>query len=139
MRKHWIRPEFRILLVAAFAFLLLARPLSAQDKEPSASSGHSWGYIFSYLGGAAVGAAVGMLGSSSQDTAKASLIGGGASSAFYLMRHDRGDPGYMKENMFTYSTLGLGLGWAVSGNSTGAIAGGLAGGGGATVWLTLTR
>jgi hypothetical protein len=88
-------------------------------------------------GGAAVGAAFGGLLSGKAGTiGKASLIGGGATSALY-MYYKGTPPSEPFKYIATYSILGLGVGWSASNSWKGAGVGTLAGFGGATLWLTI--
>jgi hypothetical protein len=92
-------------------------------------------YIFSVVGGAAVGAGLGAILGSGNDLTKGALLGGSAASAFYLHSHRSAAVPYRDWAFIaTHTALGTSLGWTVCGCNDGAIAGALIGGGASAIW-----
>jgi hypothetical protein len=95
---------------------------------------HRW--LTSTLGGAAIGAGIGVLIGHKTEFVKGMLIGGGGGSALYLHSHPRTFSGGMRDWAFigSHAALGTGLGWTLCGCNDGAVAGLLVGGGASAWW-----
>src|SRR3954452_643799 len=87
-------------------------------------------YIFSVLGGAAVGAGIGaLLPGGGTSMLKGTLVGSGAASGYYLMTH-RDRSGLHDWGMiFSNTALGAGIGWTICDCDDGLVAGTLIGAG----------
>lgn len=121
--------------------LLLAVPAfaggpqtTAQDLKGISPKRHR--YIFSVLGGAAVGAGIGVLLGGGGDIAKGLMVGGGGGSALYLHTHPREDlNGWRSWAVIgSHTALGGGIGWTLCGCDDGLVAGSLIGGGASAWW-----
>jgi hypothetical protein len=131
--------NFRKLLLIVLCLALLGTVSFAGERDMNASdlkgipSHHK--YIFSVLGGAALGAGLGIiLPGGAKSAAKGALIGGSATSAFYLITHRGTMNGWNRwAYIGTNTALGTGLGWTVCNCGGGAAAGALIGGGGTAV------
>ncbi|HWR16753.1 MAG TPA: hypothetical protein VN577_18145 [Terriglobales bacterium] len=130
-----------LLLCACFVFIA-AMPAMAADPQVTADdlkgiSPQRHRYIFSVLGGAAVGAGIGVLLSGGNDITKGLMVGAGGMSAFYMHTHRRDNLGGWRNfaQMASYSALGGGLGWTLCGCDDGLVAGTLIGGGATAAWL----
>ncbi len=89
-------------------------------------------YLFSVLGGAAIGAGIGAIVGSGNDITKGVMLGGGGLSALYLHSHRRDTlKGWRPwAYMGSYTAFGGGLGWTLCGCKSG-LGGGLGIGAGA--------
>jgi hypothetical protein len=124
------------VLLALCVALLFAIPSFAADP-PSAKqelkriTPRRYSYLFSVVGGAALGAGLGAVLGSGNDLAKGALIGGGAVSELYLTSFPDFAQGYRSWGFILSNTaLGAGLGWTACGCNDGLGAGALIGGGG---------
>jgi hypothetical protein len=124
------------LLVALCLTLLFTVPSHAADppgakQELKKITPRRYTYLFSVVGGAALGAGVGAILSSGTGLAKGALIGGGAVSELYLTSYPSFGDGYRSWGFILSNTaLGAGLGWTACGCNNGLAAGALVGGGG---------
>lgn len=97
-------------------------------------------YIFTVLGGAAVGAGIGMAMGSEPSVAKGALIGSGLMSSWYLATHRDNLGGWRNwAQLGSYTALGAGLGWTACKCGDGAGIGALIGGGTAAIWQASKR
>ncbi len=96
-------------------------------------------YIFSVIGGAALGAGIGALLGGGNDITKGLLIGGGGASSLYLHSHRR-EGGSLRpwEYFASHTALGAGVGWTICGCDDGLVSGTLVGAGGDLLWQTMT-
>ena len=134
--------KFWGLVLCLVMLFTLAMPAVAADpqttvKDLKGISAKRHRYIFSVLGGAAVGAGIGVLLGSGNDITKGLLVGGGGGSALYLHSHRRDDLNGWRNWAFigSYTAFGSGMGWTLCGCDDGAIAGALIGAGG-SAWYT---
>jgi hypothetical protein len=133
-----------LLLTAALVIFTMV-PAFAADRDMTGQDLHgipkmrAHRYIFSVLGGAAVGAGIGwLLPGGNASVAKGMLVGGGAMSTFYLMSHRNAAAGWRDWAFIGSNTaLGTGIGWTLCGCRTGAFAGMLFGGGGTAAWRAM--
>jgi len=128
--------KFLTILVAVCVVLVFTMPSFAADP-PSVKQDlrkvtpRRYSYIFSVVGGAALGAGVGAILSSGAGLAKGALIGGGGISELYLTSFPDFAQGYRSWGFILSNTaLGSGLGWTMCGCNNGLAAGALVGGGG---------
>ncbi len=135
-----------ILLCLVMVWMLAAPAMAADPPQVSAKdlkgiSPQRHRYIFSVLGGAAVGAGVGVLVGGGGDIAKGVLVGGGGASAAYLHSNRGANLGGWREWALvgSYSALGSGIGWTVCGCDDGAVSGLLIGGGASAIWRASKR
>lgn len=113
---------------------LLAIPGIAADRDPSAKDvkgvPHKHRYVWSIVGGTAVGLGFGAIGGTS-GAFKGAFIGGGAASAFYLATHkETGGSSRPWYWIGTNAALGAGIGWTACNCGDGFGIGALIGGGG---------
>ncbi|HET9695307.1 MAG TPA: hypothetical protein VFP40_00490, partial [Terriglobales bacterium] len=87
-QKLWAFVLCFCLLVIATTPALAADPEITKNDLKGISPQHHK-YLFSVLGGAAVGAGIGVLLGSGNDITKGLMIGGGGMSALYLHSHRR--------------------------------------------------
>jgi hypothetical protein len=94
-------------------------------------------YLFSVIGGAAIGAGIGFLVGSGTNVGKGIMVGGGGASALYLHSHRHDDLNGWRNWAYvaSYSSFGGGMGWTLCGCNTGLVSGMLIGGGATGVWL----
>ncbi len=131
-------------LALCVAFLLATvAPALAGDRDVDVRdlkgiSPHRHRYIFSVIGGAAVGAGIGKILGGGNDITKGLLIGSGGMSALYLHSH-RSTGGAYRDWLFigSHTALGTGIGWTICGCNTGALAGALVGGGASAIWRAM--
>ncbi len=133
-----------LALVLTLCMALVALPAFAGDRpldpkrDLSGISPKRHRYIFTVLGGAALGAGVGALLGSGNDLTKGALLGGGAFSSLYLSSHRRaGGPNRDWAYVLSHTALGTGIGWTLCGCDDGAVAGALIGGGGTVAWKAM--
>jgi|SRR4051812_10191568 hypothetical protein len=129
-------------LLLCFCFFVAVMPAFAADpdvttKDLKGISPQRHRYIFSVLGGAAVGAGIGVLLGSGNDITKGLMVGGGGMSALYLHSHRRDNLNGWRNWAYvaSYSAFGGGLGWTICGCDDGLVAGTLIGGGATAAWL----
>ncbi len=130
-----------MVIVLSLSFLFVhssfaADPqMSAKDLKGISPKRHK--YLFTTIGGAAVGAGVGILLGSGNDITKGILVGGGAASLVYLHTNRRDNIGGWRNWAYVGSgtAFGTGLGWTVCGCSTGAWSGLFIGGGASALWV----
>jgi hypothetical protein len=109
------------------------RPVDKRDLQGISAKKHRWAW--SALGGAALGAGVGLLVGGADEMAKFGLIGGGAMSDYYLHKHrNAGEPIRGWAYTFSNAALGTGLGWTICGCRDGALGGLLIGAGGTAAY-----
>jgi hypothetical protein len=136
-KKFWI-----LVLCLGFLFPLIS---SAQSREREVDKRDLRGispqhhkYIFSLLGGAAVGAGLGFILPGEKTPLKLAMIGGGGASTWFLHTHRATLGGYHDWGMITSNTvLGGGIGWLGCNCNDGLIGGTLIGGGATAVWEAL--
>lgn len=136
-QKLWALVLCFCLLVIATTPALAADPEITKNDLKGISPQHHK-YLFSVLGGAAVGAGIGVLLGSGNDITKGLMIGGGGMSALYLHSHRRDSlKGWRNwAYMGSYAAFGGGLGWTLCGCDDGLVAGTLIGGGATAAWLS---
>jgi hypothetical protein len=130
-------------LVLCLCFMFIAAmPAMAADPQVTKDdlkgiSPQRHRYLFSVIGGAAVGAGIGVLLGNGNDITKGLMIGGGGMSALYLHSHRRdGMNGWRNwAYMASYTAFGGGVGWTLCGCDDGLVSGMLIGGGATTAWL----
>lgn len=137
------RMKFWSLALGVAFLLATVAPAFAGDRDVGARdlkgiSPHRHRYIFSVIGGAAVGAGIGKVLGGGNDISKGLLIGSGGMSALYLHSH-RSTGGAYRDWLFigSHTALGTGIGWTVCGCNSGALAGGLIGGGASAIWRAM--
>ena len=124
------------LLLALLVALIFTLPSYAADapnlkQDLRRVNPRRYSYLFSVLGGAALGAGVGAMLGSGNALAKGALIGGGGVSELYLTSFPNFAQGYRSWGFLLSNTaLGAGLGWTLCGCNNGLAAGSLIGGGG---------
>lgn len=132
----------RFLIVILCIFFLTGWSLS-EDRDVSAKDlkgvPKSHRYLWAVLGGTALGAGLGVIAPGGTKSAwKGALLGGSATSAFYLAKHPRALTGWREwAHVGTNTALGSGILWTLCDCSGGALAGGLLGGGGTAVYQAL--
>jgi len=123
------------MFIAAMPAMAADPQISKDDLKGISPQRHR--YLFSVIGGAAVGAGVGVLLGSGNDITKGLMIGGGGMSALYLHSHRRDSMNGWRNwaYMASYTAFGGGLGWTICGCDDGLVSGMLIGGGATTAWL----
>ncbi len=130
-------------LLVCLGLLLLTTPVFAQGRavdkrDLKGISPKYHRYLFSTVGGAAIGAGIGALVGGGKEMTKFMLIGGGTGSGLYLHSHRYAGGGLRDwAYMGTYTALGTGIGWTLCNCNDGAVAGALIGGGAAAVYRTM--
>ncbi len=122
------------LLVTVAVPAMAADPqMTLKDLKGIKPSHHR--YLFSVLGGAAIGAGIGAIVGSGNDITKGLLLGGGGLSALYLHSHRRDTLNGWRSWAYvgSYTAFGGGLGWTLCGCKDGLGGGLLIGGGAAAV------
>ena len=133
---------FCTILLCFCLLIFTCTPAMAADpditkKDLKGISPQRHRFLFSVIGGAAVGAGVGVLLGGGNDVTKGIMVGGGAMSAIYLHTHHRDDLNGWRNWAYigSYTALGGGLGWTICGCNDGLVSGLLIGGGVTTAWL----
>lgn len=110
------------------------REVTARDLDGVRRDRYRW--LTSTVGGAAIGAGIGILVGNKTEMVKGLLIGSGGGSALYLHSHPRTFSGRQRDWAFigSHAALGTGAGWAICGCDDGAVAGLLIGGGTSAWW-----
>jgi hypothetical protein len=130
------------LLLALVTTVALCAPTFGMDfkKTLKKMSPHKHPYIYTTIGGAAVGGGIGALVGGGGNFAKGLLLGGGGASAFYLHFHHEAGGDYRPWAYFaTHTALGTGAGWTICGCGTGAVTGLLVGAGADLLWQTMKK
>ncbi len=124
---------FTLLLFYTVPAVAADPQISKQDLKGISPKRHR--YLFSIIGGAAVGAGAGALVGGAGNVAKGIFIGGGGLSALYLHSHPHDNLGGWRNWAFlgSYSAFGAGLGGTLCGCNRGFWAGMLVGGGAAAL------
>lgn len=124
------------MFIAAIPALAADPDVTTKDLKGISPQRHR--YLFSVLGGAAIGAGIGVLVGSGNDITKGIMIGGGGMSALYLHSHRRDTLNGWRNWAYvgSYSVFGGGLGWTICGCDDGLVSGLLIGGGGTAAWLS---
>jgi hypothetical protein len=138
-KKKLITYAMSLVLLILFAAPAFAqrrdRDVTARDLSgvPSPRR-HRW--LTSTIGGAAIGAGIGVLIGHKTEFVKGMLIGAGGGSSMYLHSHPRTFSGAARDWAFigSHAALGTGLGWTICGCNDGAVAGLLVGGGASAWW-----
>jgi hypothetical protein len=135
-RKLWAWVICFSLLVFATVPAMAADPEITKNDLKGISPQHHK-YLFSVIGGAAVGAGIGVLLGGGNDVTKGLMVGGGGMSALYLHTHRHDTMGGWRNWAYvgSYSSLGGGLGWTLCGCNDGLGSGMLIGGGATAAWL----
>lgn len=124
------------LLMLTSASFAQGRDVDKRDLKGISPKYHR--YLFSTLGGAAIGAGFGALVGGSHEVGKFMLIGAGTGSGLYLHSHRNAGGAYRDwAYIGTYTALGSGIGWTICGCNDGFVAGALIGGGSAAVYRTM--
>jgi hypothetical protein len=124
-----------LLFIAALPAMAADPEITKEDLKGISPQRHK--YLFSVVGGAAIGAGIGVLVGGGGDVVKGMMVGGGGMSAYYLHTHRRDNMGGWRNWAYvgSYTALGGGLGWTICGCDDGLVSGLLIGGGGTTAWL----
>lgn len=132
----------RFFIAVLFIFFFVGKSFSG-DGDVTARDlkgiPKSHRYMWSIVGGTALGAGLGVIAPGGTKSAfKGALLGGSATSAFYLAKHPRAANGWRDwAHVGTNTALGAGLLWTLCDCSGGALAGSLLGGGGTAVYQAL--
>ncbi len=131
-----------VLFLSVLLLWMLAVPAFAADPQVTKDdlkgiSPKRYRYVFSTIGGAAVGAGIGKLLGGGNDMLKGLMLGGGGASALYLHSHPRATlNGWRNWAIIgSYTAAGAGAGWTACGCDRGLVAGTLIGAGG-SAWYT---
>lgn len=126
-----------LTLVLALCTVLVLAPASFAAGPPSAKqtlrkvTPRRYSYVFSVVGGAALGAGVGAILGGGASLGKGALIGAGGISDLYLTSFPNALGGFRSWAFLLSNTaLGSGVGWTLCGCNNGLAAGALVGGGG---------
>lgn len=127
-------------LCSFLMLFMLALPAFAGDPQTTAKdlkgiSPHRYRYLFTTVGGAAVGAGIMSLFGGTGNLMKGILMGGGGGSSLYLHSHPHDNlNGWRNWALIgSHTALAGGAGWTLCGCDDGLVAGSLIGGG-ATAW-----
>ena len=134
-RGLWIVLCICLLISASIPVAAADPDITKKDLKGISPQRHK--YLFAVVGGAAIGAGIGVLVGSGNDITKGILIGGGGMSAIYLHSHRRDTLNGWRNWAYigSYTALGGGLGWTLCGCNDGLVSGLLLGGGISTAWL----
>lgn len=124
------------MFIAAMPAMAADPEVTTKDLKGISPQRHR--YLFSVIGGAAVGAGIGALLGGGNDITKGIMVGGGGMSALYLHSHRRDSLKGWRNWAYvgSYSAFGGGLGWTLCGCDDGLVAGTLIGGGATAAWLS---
>lgn len=130
-----------LLVCLCLTFSLSGSAQQARDPDRRDLHGISpqhFKYIFSTLGGAAVGAGLGFVLPGEKTPLKLAMIGGGGASTWFLSNH-RSELGQFHDYamMGSNTLLGSGVGWLACNCRDGGFGGALIGGGATAVWEAL--
>jgi len=134
---------YRMLVIILCFTSLLAGTGLAEDRDISARDlkgvPKSHRYLWAMVGGAGVGAGIGIIAPGGTKSAiKGALLGGSLTSAIYLAKKPRAADGWRDwAHVGTNAALGTGILWTLCNCHEGAWAGGLIGGGGTAVYQAL--
>ena len=135
---------WKTLLTVVICFgllLMLAQPAMARDPDKRDVHGVSpqhHKYIFSVLGGAALGAGMGFLLPGHKTPLKLMMIGSGGASTWFLYTHPRELGSFHSMGLIgSNAVLGSGMGWTVCNCRDGGWGGLLIGGGATGLWEAL--
>ncbi len=135
-RKIWI-VLLSISLISTMSLPALAADPQTTAKDLKGVSPKRFKYLFTVVGGAAVGAGVGAIVGGGNDITKGLLVGSGAASLAYMHSNRRDNLSGWKNWAYVASgtTLGSGLGWTVCGCNSGLGGGALVGLGASALWV----
>lgn len=135
MKRFWgvLCSLLMMFMLALPAFAGGPRQMTKQDLK--GISAHRYRYLFTTVGGAAVGAGIMSLFGGGGNVLKGVMIGGGGGSSLYLHSHPHDNlNGWRNWALIgSHTALAGGTGWTVCGCDDGLVAGSLIGGG-ATAW-----
>ncbi len=132
-------------LILCFGLLFSLGAAAQRDRDPDSRdlrgiSPKTHKYIFTVLGGAALGAGLGFVLPGQKTPLKMMLMGGGGGSTWYLMTHRNALGAARPWAMIGGNTaLGWGIGWLGCNCRDGAYAGMLIGGGASAAWEALSN
>lgn len=130
----------RVPIFILCIIVLFTQGSFGEDRDAQASDlkgiPKSHKYFWAVLGGTAAGAGLGIIAPGGTKSAiKGALLGGSATSAFYLAKNPRAArESRAWAHLITNTALGTGIGWTACDCGGGAWAGGLIGGGATAVW-----
>jgi len=134
----------RVAIFVVCIVVLFIQGSFAQDRDVSSRDlkgiPKSHRYFWAVVGGTAVGAGLGIIApGGSQSAVKGALIGGSATSAFYLAKRPRAVAEGRRDlaHIVTNAALGAGILWTACDCDEGAWAGAFLGGGGTAVYRAL--
>jgi hypothetical protein len=111
-------------LILCVGLFMMTAPAFARDSG-NANDPHGWGpsshpYIYSVLGGAAIGAGVGAAFGGAPNVWKGMLVGGGGASVAYVATHPRfGGKARSFYSIAGWTAVGGGVGWTLCGCNSG--------------------
>lgn len=131
------------MLVICIGLTFSLSGFAQQARDPDSRDVHGispqhFKYLFSTVGGAAVGAGLGFILPGEKTPLKLALIGGGGASTWFLSSH-RSEVGQFHDYamMGSNTLLGTGVGWLACNCRDGGFGGALIGGGVTAVWEAL--
>lgn len=134
--KFWVFALSLCLLLGLSGFAQQGRDPDSRDVR--GISPQHFKYLFSAVGGAAVGAGLGFILPGEKTPLKLALIGGGGASTWFLNSHNS-ELGQFHDYamMGSNALLGTGVGWLACNCRDGGFGGALIGGGATAVWEAL--
>ncbi len=125
-----------MLFIATMPAMAADPEVTTKDLKGISPQRHR--YLFSVIGGAAIGAGIGALVGGGNDITKGIMMGGGGMSALYLHSHRRDNLNGWRNWAYvgSYTAFGGGLGWTLCGCDDGLVSGLLIGGGATAAWLS---